>query len=299
MLTRPYLLHALSPLRAGTGQAVDVIDLPIARLRSTGMPFVPGSSVKGVLRDACADETTRAIVFGPETLNASAHAGALVVSDAHLLALPVRSFRGTFAWVTSPLLLALARRDLQGLATLPASDPLPPAPTGQAPGTARGARVAAGSVNVHVDGPTSTLYLEDLDLPVVVDAPDGAASQWARLLAKRVAPDHPELLTRRFVVVDDETMTFLWETATQVDARVQLTPARTVKSGALWWEESLPPETLLLGTLLATRGLKPDHTLAAQDVLDAALGGERVLQFGGKATVGRGRCRLLPLVAEP
>jgi CRISPR-associated protein Cmr4 len=298
LLTRPYLLHALSPLHAGTGQAVDVIDLPIARQRATGLPFVPGSSVKGVLRDACPDDTTRAVVFGPETLNAGDHAGALVVSDARLLALPVRAFRGTFAWVTSPLLLALARRDLQALGSgkLPARDPVPPAPAGVEPGTVRGARVGAGSLNLHGNGEPATLYLEDLDLPAVADGPDGAASKWAEFLAEHVAGDQPELFTRRFAVVDDETMTFLWETATQVDARVQLTPARTVKPGALWWEESLPPETLLVGTLLATRGMKPGHALEPEAVLEAAVPAERSLQFGGKATVGRGRCRIVPLV---
>jgi CRISPR-associated protein Cmr4 len=52
MERRPYLLHALSPLHAGTGQAVDIVDLPIARMESTRIPLVPGSSIKGVLRDA-------------------------------------------------------------------------------------------------------------------------------------------------------------------------------------------------------------------------------------------------------
>lgn len=33
MKTRPFLLHALSPLHAGTGHAADVIDLPIARMK--------------------------------------------------------------------------------------------------------------------------------------------------------------------------------------------------------------------------------------------------------------------------
>ena len=47
-----YLLHALSPLHAGTGQSVGLIDLPIARLRATNIPYVPGSSLKGVLREA-------------------------------------------------------------------------------------------------------------------------------------------------------------------------------------------------------------------------------------------------------
>ncbi|WNZ62075.1 type III-B CRISPR module-associated Cmr3 family protein [Myxococcus sp. MxC21-1] len=51
MESRPYLLHALSPLHVGTGQSVGVIDLPLARLKATGIPFVPGSSLKGVLRE--------------------------------------------------------------------------------------------------------------------------------------------------------------------------------------------------------------------------------------------------------
>ena len=44
MKTLPFLLHALSPLHAGTGHAADVIDLPTARMKATGIPFVPGSS---------------------------------------------------------------------------------------------------------------------------------------------------------------------------------------------------------------------------------------------------------------
>src|SRR5687767_10402752 len=127
MKTLPFLLHALSPVHVGTGQAVDVIDLPIARMRSTGIPIVPGSSIKGVLRDETPnlDERERSAVFGPdpEHENASDHAGALVVDDARLQVLPVRSFSGAFAWVSSPLLLDLARRDLDGLADLPAAIP--------------------------------------------------------------------------------------------------------------------------------------------------------------------------------
>lgn len=102
MLGRPCLIRALSPLHAGTGQAAGIVDLPIARYKATGIPFVPGSSIKGVRRDARrarAEEDSPELlaVFGPDTANAGEHAGALVVGDARLLALPVRSFRGTFA----------------------------------------------------------------------------------------------------------------------------------------------------------------------------------------------------------
>lgn len=36
MLTRPFLLHALFPLHAGTGRAAEVIDLPSARYKARG-----------------------------------------------------------------------------------------------------------------------------------------------------------------------------------------------------------------------------------------------------------------------
>ena len=111
MKTSLYLIHALSPLHAGTGQSVGAIDLPIARERPTGIPLVPGSSVKGALRARCEDEPLRVTIFGPESANASDHAGAVQFSDARLLLLPVRSISGTFAWVTSPYLLQRFARD--------------------------------------------------------------------------------------------------------------------------------------------------------------------------------------------
>src|SRR3954469_1370151 len=98
MKMRPFLVHALSPLHAGTGHAAGVIDLPTARMKATGIPFVPGSSIKGVLRElrrvGDAGEKTEA-VFGPSS-DPGAHAGALTVGDSRLLALPVRTFLGTF-----------------------------------------------------------------------------------------------------------------------------------------------------------------------------------------------------------
>lgn len=276
MNTRPFLLHALSPLHAGTGHTPDIIDLPTARMKATGIPFLPGSSIKGVLRDArrTTDREKTEAVFGPSD-DPAAHAGALVVGDARLLALPVRSFRGTFAWITSPLLLTLAKRDLED-----ASLAIPSI-------NGRGARLAQGSVCAH----NNNLYLEDLDLPATVAA---EATVWAQHLAPLAFPGD-DIFTKRFAIVDDDTMAFLWETATQVDARVRLDErTRTVAKGALWLEESLPPETLLIGLLAADRSRRRDVKMTPEDVLDFALSREEVHQLGGKATTGRGRCRIVP-----
>jgi CRISPR-associated protein Cmr4 len=276
MHSAPFLLHALSPLHAGTGHAADIIDLPTARMKATGIPFVPGSSIKGVLRDAHRGGDAEKVdaVFGPWD-DPGAHAGAVVVGDARLLALPVRTFRGAFAWTTSPLLLVLAGRDL-GTAL-----PVPSIP-------GRGARVPPGSVCVHKD----RLYLEDLDLPA---RESSELEAWARVLAPQASPGQ-DIFSRRLAAIDDDTMAFLCETATQIDARVRLdTTTRTVQPGALWFEESLPPETLLISLIAADRSRRKGVAMTPEEVLAFAVPDEEVLQFGGRATTGHGRCRIVPI----
>ena len=213
MTPRPYILHALSPLHAGVGQAAELIDLPIARMKGTGIPFVPGSSIKGVLRDArtSAGDPPGDIksVFGPDKDHASEHSGALICCDARLLALPVRSFRGTFAYVTSPLLLMLAARDLTASLAVP--------------GVSAGKVMVAGNSKLAEGG---LVYLEDLDLPV--QGVDNGFNAWTTLLEKTFPS--PAVFTGRFAVVDDETMTFLWETATQLDQRVSINPDTRYRS---------------------------------------------------------------------
>jgi CRISPR-associated protein Cmr4 len=80
MSTHMLFTHALSPLHPGTGQGVGVIDLPIAREKATGLPYLPGSSLKGTLRSACPD-AQRVAIFGPDTDAAHEHAGAAVFAD--------------------------------------------------------------------------------------------------------------------------------------------------------------------------------------------------------------------------
>src|SRR2546430_8961306 len=100
-------IHALSPLHAGTGQGVGVIDLPIAREKATNLPYLPGSTLKGSMRDECEGNAQTKpnceTLFGKANpVSDSAYAGSAIFTDQRLLCLPVRSLLGTFAWVTSP-----------------------------------------------------------------------------------------------------------------------------------------------------------------------------------------------------
>ena len=118
-------LHAQTAMHPGSGTALGVVDLPVQRERHTQWPVIPGSSLKGVLRDCCRQQVPGkrgrdadadpdlVTAFGPPAAEADKHAGALSVTDARILAFPVRSLRGVFAWVTCPAVLQRLGRDLQ------------------------------------------------------------------------------------------------------------------------------------------------------------------------------------------
>ena len=114
--TRQYFLHTLSPLHAGIGAGVGAVNLPTAREQLTGYPYLPGSSLKGALREAAIaihGEKSRSVwtAFGPPKESAAEARGGVVFSDANLVCLPVRSLYAGFAWVTAPIVLRRLARD--------------------------------------------------------------------------------------------------------------------------------------------------------------------------------------------
>jgi CRISPR-associated protein Cmr4 len=285
MNTRLLFIHAFSPLHPGTGQSVGAIDLAIARERSTGIPYLPGSSIKGVLRDRFltgaseAEKSSAYHLFGPPTESASDHAGSLHFGDGRLVFLPVRALAGTFAYVTSPYLLDRLAVDLQegklGIAL----------PTEQ-PADVDEAYVAADSYLLH----SEKVILEDLDFSARQQEGWG---NFAQALGRVIGGDAlAKSLPRRICVVHDDVMSFLLEQATEVTARIRLdTEKKTVAQGALWYEESLPAETILAALVVAA---PPKITKLTADEALKALAGclDGLVQFGGKATVGRGFCRV-------
>jgi CRISPR-associated protein Cmr4 len=126
MATSLLYLYTESPLHAGTGSTVSVIDLPIQRERITNYPHIYGSGIKGALRSNIEVQQPHIkdeirLIFGPDTKNGAAHAGAVSIGEAKLVLFPVRSLTGIFAQVTCPFILARLARDLAyaGLSKLP------------------------------------------------------------------------------------------------------------------------------------------------------------------------------------
>lgn len=296
MKTRMYYLHALTPLHVGVGQALGPVDLPIMRERSTQLPIVPGSALKGVLRDAWSvlpdtspwSEAARSLatLMGPTTeeLAAQAHAGALAFGDARTLLLPVRSLAGVAAWVTCPFVLQRYARDAAMVGQkLP---PLPRPQEGQA-------FITAQSKVLFSARGQSLVLLEDLELQA---HPAQELRPWVDALAQALAPlegGWSELLSSHLVVLSDENFAFLAETATEVRARVRINDeTRVVERGALWYEENLPAETVLWGVIGVGPSRRSGDNATIDDIDRRLPGAQRLLlQIGGKQTVGRGLCQ--------
>lgn len=292
MNTRIFHLHALSALHVGTGQGIGAVDLPIARSRATNLPLVPGSALKGVLRDEAKEKWHVSkddiqALFGADSQadKENIHAGAAAFGDAHLLLLPIRSFAGTVAFATCPFILQRYARDVRGI--------LPESP--KVPALKDSASVPDNTV-LRVSG--SQIALEDLD----IDSETGTeAKQWAEHIAAAVYPENTanseawrEQLCQRFIILPDSTFSFLADTATEIRMRIRIDrETRIVKEGALWSEENLPAESVLYGILAIDKSRHSRNAKSADELSALIPAGETQIQIGGKHTVGRGLCRLV------
>lgn len=304
-------IYVETPLHAGSGTSLGVVDLPIQRERVTNYPMVQSSGIKGKLRaeaDKWAeaqpnlDEAKRKIrsVFGPDPgPGASDHAGAFTPGDARLLLFPVRSLIGVFAWTTSKDVLARFWRDAKhgGLQIswreVGPEDEEPDSKKQEAT-----ALVAPGN-DVTADG---KLVLEEFAFDAQEDLQVKDIADW---LVTDALPQDAEYgywrqnLPKHLVILPKNAFRDFIQFSTEVITRVQLArDTKTVAEGP-WSEEHLPSDTLLYAPLFATRPRVDKSKLPqgwkgeAQEVLDFVknLGLNRV-QLGGDETVGRGLVKL-------
>ncbi|MCL6527933.1 MAG: type III-B CRISPR module RAMP protein Cmr4 [Thermaceae bacterium] len=282
--------QALTPVHPGTGQdSSSVIDLPVAREAATGFPVIPASSLKGVLRDGrglekndeSEDATVARRVFGyagkkkksdSEEEEDISQAAELTLTDARVLFLPVRSYAGTFAFLTCPLVLERLQRDQKALecdqkaldcskfeATIPN--------LGQTE-----ALLPQNTQIVHGD----KVILEDIDLSAKV----GAADDLAKELGRLVFSEESGYFVERFALVSNDVFAYFCEMGMEIIARVRLkSDTKTVEPGGLWYEEAIPAETVFSSFAIGKDGFEELN--------------RPYVQIGGQASVGRGLLRRL------
>jgi CRISPR-associated protein Cmr4 len=278
--TRLLFMYAETSIHAGTGSTVSVVDLPIQRERTTQYPVIQGSGVKGALRH---QSLTRngdvSLVFGDDSKDGSTHAGAVSFGDARIVLFPVRSLAGVFAYVTSPDILARTMRDMYH-AGLQVETP---------PAFAQDrCLVASGSI-VRAAG---TVVLEEFSF---VPEKSEYVDRLADWLSNNALPQsdgylywRDTLKSRLVILPDDDFRDFVLH-STEVATRVRINAGtKTVADGALWTQEFLPSDSLLVSTVVVrkARGDSGQDVEAMQEQL-LAMTPERI-QIGGDETTGTG-----------
>lgn len=303
----PLFLLTETPLHAGSGDDLGVVDLPIQRERHTSFPKIEASSLKGALREAFEahfEEREKDLqieaAFGPEDVGNEARAGALAFTDARLLCFPVKSVKGVFAWITCPRVLKKWAADM-ALCTLPLA--LPTLPT---------ENTIPKGCNLLVNG--SHVVLEEYAFQPTKD--DEACRKLAEWLAdhlfpapEQAKPDPLEywrskLKTDLLVLSDNDFRDFV-NLSTEVITRIKIDNEKgTAEDGALFTEEYLPTESILYSIVFASAEFQEEtkhdkrkfksgketmaffaKTLNATDKIN------NIFQLGGNATLGKGILR--------
>jgi len=255
-------LLAETSLHPGAESSTGAIDLPVAREAVTQYPVIVGSSLKGALRDLARHSLGDSVadsVFGiPD------NAGQVMVGDARLLLLPVRSLSAPYRWVTCPYVLERFQRDLA---------------------------LAGQSVHFAVPNPDDEtavvtagqgrLFLEEVCLNVKPGNLEALAGTVGSLVYH---PSVRERLAGQLTIISNNNFQYFARYGLQVNARNNLDTA-TKTSRNLWYEETVPPDTLFCSLVMTRPGME-----GAFDAVRAMFGQRPYLQLGGNETVGQGWC---------
>lgn len=254
-------IFSRTPVSVGAGSSVGAIDLPIMRERHTRIPIIPGSSVKGVMRDLWKDDSAgQDNIFGT-----GKSSGKLLVGEARVLAFPVRSARGMFAWVTCPLVLERFVRDSSiALDTLSLKE-----------------MECMASAELCSE---NKAVFEEYCFERKAGLPAGVAEAFSKLSADTVW----QTVSSRLAVISDEMFSYFVENACEIPARICIDDnTGIVKKGALFYQEQAPSETMFYNVL----SVLPGNEMVL-DTVTEKLNNTPVLQFGGDETIGLGYCSI-------
>jgi CRISPR-associated protein Cmr4 len=279
-------LYAVSPVHMGAGTAFGLIDSPIQRERHTEHPVFAGSGLKGAIRHhfmqlpGWKDDLLERF-FGPE--GGELYAGAVSFGDAQLVLFPVRSAKQGFVYVTSALALARCTRQLALLGKKAWEAKIEPPAAGAC-------RVAGAD---FLTG--GRLHLETYDYAAVEDAELKKVAEWLATHALPQDEAHAffrDKLAKNFALLPDEDFSYFVKNATVVEPHVRIDDATgTASDRGLFYVENLPPESLMIAPLMASRERSDKGKVEAEAVLGNVVGNlaGKMIQIGGDATTGRGQ----------
>lgn len=325
---KPLFLICETPLHAGSGSDLGIVDLPIQRERHTGFPKIEGSSLKGAIRESFETvsfegddeylkfrkQIHRAYGFDGdsvynrrnkkenrkhrETIESyfgehTQFSGALAISDARLLLFPVKSLHGVFAWITCPRVIRKFKEDLK-LAGISTDFNVP------SPSTTSGTAIYDTENNIQLE--EYIFHGKSGDKNGMT--PNDETSKLANWLAENLfkGDQHKELqnhVKECLVVLEDTDFRDFTLLSTEVITRTKINNhTGTVQQGALFSEEYLPMESVLYSLVMFSDEFakeeeqRYENKMTQSDVKEFFKKGleknDNIVQVGANANLGKG-----------
>jgi len=282
-----------TPMHAGSGDSLGIIDMPIQRERHTGFPKIEASSLKGSIREhfeRATDEKDSKVLaaFGTEgENNKGSKAGALGFTDARLLLFPVKSMKGVFAWVTCPKIISVFNEELK-LAGHNVFFDLKEKTVGT------GNKLALNSNKIVLEE-----YTFDVNDVKGTKNAVNELGEWLSLNLLNGKGYFAEKLMTDIVVLSDDDFKDFVNLSTEVLTRTKIdNETGTVADGALFTEEYLPAESIMYTNVLtaaefatgddkkATKQFEKEEDL--RKFFSEFIAKDNIFQIGGNGTLGKG-----------
>ncbi len=306
---KPLFLIAETPIHAGSGNDLGYIDNPIQREVHTGYPKIEGSTLKGAIRQAFEakspniEKERNNFIDYSENLNRifgydedglieevkdklkdkTDFAGAIGFTDARILLFPVKSLKGTFAWLTCPRVLAKFKKELEEICgwnnlftdiSLENNNPIVPSTS----------NLFISENKIQLDE-----YIYTVDKGINKNTP---IDKLALFLANNVFPNKGiEIadITKNLVIVPNDDFADFVRFGTEVATRIKIDNATgTVKEGALFTVEYLPSETVMYSLAMFSPEFRKNGMSEKQVEKFFNDNKPDYFQLGGDATLGKG-----------
>lgn len=321
---KPMFLIAETPIHAGSGSDLGYIDNPIQREKHTGYPKIESSSLKGAIRQAFESKIPKLDFMKPIVFDSDAmkihrvfgldddgystkaengqksekdklhdafgeqkdFAGAIGFTDARILLFPVKSLKGTFAYVTCPRVLAKFKKEMEEICKVETDFEVP---------MITDAQVTIGC-NLMLTANSNQIQLDEYIYTVEKknDVKDDI-NKIVKFIAENVFPNSLTVadITQNLVIVSNDDFADFVKFGTEVSTRIKIdNETGTVKDGALFTVEYLPTETVMYSLVM----FSPEFRKAGMNVGEVEsffIYKPTYFQLGGDATLGKGIFNLI------
>jgi len=303
---RLLFIKAITPIHVGSS-IEGAADKSIQR-DHLGLPIIFASSLKGALRsqiDWGADEEK---IFGQKPESEEQKPGEIVFLDARPLFIPVRSFIGTYAYITSPFLLRKyadyyelrnnksidnkeTRNSLKEIINNKIEEKLKSKENGAI-------LLNESKLKRKILDNECKVYLNEIEFEIIRDE---SSKNDLSVLSEKLFLKDLELEEEPIIIVSDKYIVDLvnksiiiyWRNRLEKDKKI-------VAGGSLWSEEYLPDGTVFVSGFLEIRyrSLNNNRYLDKnqenlEDKVETKLREHSIISIGGLETIGKGLVKLV------